>query len=158
MTEINNLAQSTVDLPIKPKKLPPIFPYLAVIALALLSGFALSRFLPASTGSSSTSENSSKPISTEDLGNEDVKVGVSYGSTTQEFKDEAEGTLEAGGLDGEGTHHLIRPGGDSQTIYLTSSVVDLSLFVGRKVKVKGETFTPQNAGWFMDVGVITALE
>jgi len=66
--------------------------------------------------------------------------------------------LEAGGLDGEGTHHLIRPGGDSQTIYLTSSVVDLSLFVGRKVKVKGETFTPQNAGWFMDVGVITALE
>jgi len=32
MTEINNLAQNTVDLPVKPKKLPPIFPYLAVVA------------------------------------------------------------------------------------------------------------------------------
>lgn len=81
------------------------------------------------------------------------------GSTdTKVFKDSAEGTLEEGGLEGEGTHRLIRPGGDSQTVYLTSSVVDLDVFVGKKVKVWGETLAAQKAGWFMDVGRVENLE
>lgn len=73
------------------------------------------------------------------------------------FKDAAEGTLEAGGIDGEGTHKLIRPGGDSQTVYLTSTVIDLDEYVGKKVKVWGETHTAQKAGWYMDVGKLEIL-
>lgn len=82
-----------------------------------------------------------------------VDTNKVVGSTnTKIFKDSAEGVLEKGGIDGEGTHKLVRPGGDSQTVYLTSSVVDLNKFIGKKVKVWGETFAAQKAGWFMDVG------
>jgi hypothetical protein len=70
----------------------------------------------------------------------------------QTFKDSAEGKLQKGGIDGEGTHHLVRTGGVSQTVCLTSSVVDLDQFVGKKVKVYGQTFAAKNAGWLMDVG------
>ena len=68
-----------------------------------------------------------------------------------------EGNLESGGINGEGTHKLIRPGGDSQTVYLTSSVLDLNQFVGKKVKVWGQTFSAKKAGWLMDVGRVEVL-
>lgn len=74
------------------------------------------------------------------------------------FRDRAEGTLEEGGIDGEGTHHLVRPGGDSQTVYLTSSVVDLAPFVGKKVEVWGETNKGHKAAWLMDIGRVKVLE
>ncbi len=77
---------------------------------------------------------------------------------TSMFKDSSEGTLEAGGINGEGTHKLIRPGGDSQTIYMTSTVIDLDIYVGKKVRVWGETQAAQTAGWFMDVGRLEILE
>ncbi len=73
------------------------------------------------------------------------------------FKDTAEGYLEAGGLDGEGSHKLIRAGGESQTVYLTSSITDLDKLVGMEVKVWGETFNGQKAGWLMDVGRIEVV-
>lgn len=87
-----------------------------------------------------------------------VKSEKIVGTTAKEFKDSAEGILEAGGLDGEGTHKLIREGGPSQTAYLTSSIIDLSKYVGKKVKVWGETFKAQKAGWLMDVGRLEILE
>lgn len=68
------------------------------------------------------------------------------------FKDSVTGVLQKGGLDGEGSHKLLRPGGPSQTAYLTSSVIDLDEFVGAEVTVWGETFKGQKAGWLMDVG------
>lgn len=76
------------------------------------------------------------------------------------FRDSTEGVLEVnqGEFTAEGSHKLIRPGGESQTAYLTSSVVDLDQFVGKKVKVWGETFQGQKAGWFMDVGLVEVLE
>lgn len=74
------------------------------------------------------------------------------------FKDKAEGTLEDGGVDGEGTHKLIRAGGPSQTAALTSSVIDLDEFVGKKVEIWGETNKSQKAAWFMDVGRIKVLD
>lgn len=77
---------------------------------------------------------------------------------TATFRDRAEGRLEEGGIDGEGTHHLVREGGESQNVYLTSSVIDLSQFVGKKVEVWGETNKAQKAGWLMDVGRIKILE
>ena len=73
------------------------------------------------------------------------------------LRDSAEGTLEGGGIDGEGTHKLIRPGGVSQTVYLTSSLLDLEQYVGKKVKVWGETFAAKKAGWLMDVGKVEVV-
>ncbi len=74
------------------------------------------------------------------------------------FKDTAEGLLKEGGIDGEGNYHLERPGGESQNVYLTSSTVDLSKFLNKKVKVWGQTFTGEKAGWLMDVGYIEVIE
>lgn len=76
----------------------------------------------------------------------------------QTFKDNAEGVLEKGGVNGEGTHHLVREGGPSRTAYLTSSIVDLDDFIGKKVRVWGETFGAEKAGWLMDVGRVEVLE
>jgi hypothetical protein len=70
------------------------------------------------------------------------------------FKDSAEGTLREGGIDGEGNFHLERPGGVSQNVYLTSTTVDLSNYIGKKVKVWGQTFQGEKAGWLMDVGSV----
>lgn len=74
------------------------------------------------------------------------------------FKDEATGVLKEGGVEGEGSHHLEREGGESQNVYLTSSVIDLDDFVGEKVTVWGETNKGQKAGWLMDVGKIKIIE
>jgi len=89
-----------------------------------------------------------------------IKTEKVVGSTdTSTFRDSAEGVLENGGIDGEGTHHLVRAEGrPDQNAYLTSSVVDLDQYAGKKVKVWGETFTAQKAGWLMDVGKIELLE
>lgn len=83
------------------------------------------------------------------------EVGLSDEAT---FRDRAEGVLEAGGIDSEGTHHLVRTGGESQTVYLTSSVVDLDAFLGKKVEVWGETNKGHKAAWLMDAGRIKILE
>ena len=74
------------------------------------------------------------------------------------FRDSASGELVAGGIDGEGTHHLVREGGDSQNVYLTSTVIDLESFVGKKVTVWGETIDARKAGWLMDVGKVKVSE
>jgi hypothetical protein len=87
-----------------------------------------------------------------------VKVGESYGSKDNIFKDSATGVIEADKEGGVGTHKLLREGGESQTARLTSSVVDLDMFVGRKVEVWGETFDSDEAGWFLDVGRVKVLE
>lgn len=88
-----------------------------------------------------------------------IQVNQVFGSANEtDFKDSAEGVLEVGGLDGEGSHKLLREGGVSQTVYLTSSITDLNKFAGMKVKVWGETFKGQKAGWLMDVGRIKVLE
>lgn len=88
-----------------------------------------------------------------------VVVGKVYGSTdASTFNTSAEGVLLVGGVNGEGSFHIAREGGESQNVYLTSSVVDLNLFVNHKVIVKGETFKAQRAGWLMDVGQVKVLE
>ena len=87
-----------------------------------------------------------------------AEVGKTYGSNdTSTYKDTAEGVLNDGGIDGEGQFHLVRPGGDSQNVYLTSSTVDLSTFLNRKIKVWGQTQAAQKAGWLMDVGRVQVL-
>jgi hypothetical protein len=88
-----------------------------------------------------------------------VKNGQVFGVQDEKtFKDSAEGYLEDGGIGGEGSHKLLRAGGANQTVVLTSSVTDLSKFVGMQVKVSGETFKAQKAGWLMDVGRVQVIE
>ena len=88
-----------------------------------------------------------------------VEKGKIYGSNdTKTFNDTAEGVLKKGGFEGEGQFHLQRSGGDSQSVYLSSSNVDLALFVDKKVKIWGATQTPQKVGWLMDAGRVQVLE
>lgn len=125
------------------------FTFLAV-SLGIVSGYFLS--------SRQAVKKEEKSLSRE-VKSEEIKKGTIVGiSDEKTFKDSAEGKLEKGGIDGEGSHHLIRPGGESQTVYLTSSVIDLDKFSGRRVKVWGETFSAKKAGWLMDVGKLKVLE
>lgn len=117
-----------------------------IVVLGIVSGFLLS-------GGGSDKINSGSG----GTGSADTNKVVGS-SDTKTFPDTAEGTLEAGGVDGEGTHHLVRPGGVSQTVYLTSSVLDLKEFEGKKVKIWGATFSGQKAGWLMDVGKVEVME
>lgn len=88
-----------------------------------------------------------------------VKAGDVFGIQDQDiFKDSAQGYLEEGGINGEGSHKLLREGGATQTVVLTSSVTDLSKFEGMEVKIMGETFKAQKAGWLMDVGRVEIVE
>lgn len=87
-----------------------------------------------------------------------IKAGDVFGITDDStFKDSAEGYLEEGGVNGDGSHSLLRAGGESQTVVLTSSVTDLDKFIGMNVKVWGETFKAQTAGWLMDVGKVEVV-
>lgn len=92
---------------------------------------------------------------TQQIAGDVVNAGDIFGvNDTSTFKDNAAGYLEKGGIDGEGSHKLLRVGGESQTVYLTSSVTDLDDFVGMEVEVWGETNKAQKAGWLMDVGSV----
>ncbi|MBN1263487.1 MAG: hypothetical protein JW991_03980 [Candidatus Pacebacteria bacterium] len=76
------------------------------------------------------------------------------------FPDDAEGRLEINDFSQveEGSHKLIRPYGESQAAYLSSTVIDLNQYVGQCVKVWGETFSARQAGWFLDVGRLKVLD
>jgi hypothetical protein len=135
MPGMNTQSKSLFTLPI----------FILLLSLAVLgvgTGYVLAR---TTSGKVATQEAPTTKSS--------VEVGKIYGSAdAKTFKDTAEGMLQTGGVEGEGQYHLVRPGGDSQNVYLTSSEVDLSLFVGKKVKIWGATQTAQKAGWLMDVG------
>jgi len=141
------LATKTASPAPKPaagSKFPLIFVF--VIILGLIVGYFLSP---------KTQISSDSVISGQDM----IKTDNEVGSTdTTTFRDNATGSIEAGGLNGEGTHKLIRSGGSSQTVYLISSIVDLDEFVGKTVQVWGETIKAQKVGWLMDVGRVKIVE
>jgi len=106
-----------------------------------------------------SSELASGPAPEQLIAEGQIKKGDVFGiQDSDTFSDEAIGYLQAGGLNGEGSHRLLRPGGESQTVYLTSTVTDLDLLVGSEIKVWGETYQGQKAGWLMDVGKIEIIE
>ena len=87
-----------------------------------------------------------------------IKNGDVFGAAdASPFPDSAQGYLQAGGINGEGSHALLRVGGASQTVYLTSSSTDLDKFVGMDVRVWGETMEGRYAGWLMDVGRVEVV-
>ncbi len=132
-------------------KTPWIKPLIIIVVMAVLgvgSGLIIAK---ATQTELSTTSSVSK--------GSEISKGTKLGSSdTKTFKDTAEGMLKEGGVDGEGQYHLERPGGESQNVYLTSSVVDLSLLKGRKIKVWGQTFAAEKAGWLMDVGRVEVLD
>ncbi len=138
----------------KPSKAPLVVLAVMAIAAGIATGFGANKLSAARSGSESSSTG---PSPMQKVAGDSVKAGDVFGSTAEVFKDSAEGYLEMGGLDGEGSHKLLRAGGPSQTVYLTSSVTDLDKLAGMDVKVWGETFKGQKAGWLMDVGKIEVV-
>lgn len=138
---------STESLP-KPAVKKLIFPVLLLILAGTASGYGLHRLTQKNTQS----------VSNADSGGRTDKGAVVGIIDEETFRDTASGKLVAGGINGEGSHHLIREGGKSQYVYLTSSIIDLDQFIDRQVKVWGETFEAQKAGWLMDVGRLEILE
>ncbi len=158
--DIPNLASNTVIKP-SPLKLPQKqkLIYLIIVILAIIFGFCISRFLPTRMSiSNNSSNNSSNNVASKIVEGQEIKVGTIYGNLSKNFSDNAVGVIKSGGVNNEGTHTLEREGGVTQNAALTSSVVDLDLFIGKKVEVKGETNDSNKAAWFMDVGSIKILE
>lgn len=81
---------------------------------------------------------------------------------TRTFRDFAEGIIrkrsESKSPDEyiEGTHLLEREG--AMPVALTSSVVDLSKYEDKKVKIFGETQKAIKEGWLMDVGRVEEIQ
>jgi hypothetical protein len=86
------------------------------------------------------------------------KPATSAGADNQTFRDFADGTIQKRPAPKnsdeyvEGTHLLVRV--NAVPVALTSSVVDLSAYEGKKVKVFGETQKAIKEGWLMDVGKV----
>jgi ABC-type ATPase involved in cell division len=96
-----------------------------VLLLGGITGFVLAKNSKTTVATTSSSSSSSSASSGTVVGSDD----------TSTFKDTVEGTVKEGGIEGEGQFHLERPGGESQNVYMTSSTVDLSQFVDKKVKI-----------------------
>lgn len=150
--EISNLAKEQIPFAERPKivkRILPIALIILAIGLGIFTGFYFSGRKETAVLSGGRGV----------VPQSQIVKGSEFGSNDlSKFKDTAIGVLEAGGVDGEGTHKLLREGGPSQTVYLTSSVLDLDQFVGKKIQIWGETFQAQKAGWLMDIGRIKVLE
>lgn len=140
------------DLQVSSKKPKPL----------IIGFFALTLILGIFTGAmvkNLTSSSPGKNLRGVDIDELSLQVGDTFGVDDDDlFPDTVAGYLKKGGINGEGTHSLLRSGGVSQTVYLTSSIVDLDEFVGHQVTIWGETFAGQKAGWLMDVGRIRVDE
>jgi hypothetical protein len=121
----------------------------AIVLCGIVSGFILSKTLGKPVGGAIV-EKSNNTVQT---------TNVTANSTTnQTFSDSAEGELAENTINTDSSYILTRPGGISQTVYLTSSVLDLGQYVGKKVKVWGQTYAAKKAGWLMDVGKVEMLQ
>lgn len=131
-------------------------PALIIISIIAISmGFWGSKILPLTSQANNTTDNNISIINPENITDQSkIEEGKLYGNTSKAFTDTATGTLEKGSINGEGTHILNRAGGATQRASLTSSVVDLDLFVGKKVEVKGQTNASTKTSWLLDVGTI----
>lgn len=147
-TPISNSMKKTMNL------------YMILGTVAILAGVATGfggYKLQAQSGGQSQRAIQNQNI--QQLPGKSIQVGDVFGvNDSDTFTDSAQGYLEIGGIDGEGSHRLLRQGGPSQTVYLTSSITDLDPLAGMEVKVSGETFKGQKAGWLMDVGRVEVIK
>lgn len=118
---------------------------LGILASAIILGGGTGYLLANSKGTTNTA----LPI------NKNPKTAEEDNRT---FRDFAEGTIQKRSESKnpseytEGTHVLEREG--AVPVALTSSVIDLSEYEGKKVKVLGETQKAIKEGWLMDVGKV----
>lgn len=121
--------------------------FVVILIFALLSGVG--------TGYILASTSPGRKIGSQISLNENPKTAQQDAKT---FRDFAEGKItkkeepKKAGEYTEGTHLLIRD--NAVPVALTSSVVDLSEYENKKVKVYGETQKALKEGWLMDVGRI----
>ena len=128
--------------------LPTIIIFIAVITAGMLTG----SFLKSKISSGKGSAVSVSGVKTE-IPQSGVKAGDTYGSADEKiFRDKVLGVVDKSGINGEGTHKLVRPGGSTQTVCISSTTIDLDQLVGHQVTLWGETFKGQKCGWLMDVG------
>lgn len=138
----------SIDPQVSSKKPKPIIIgfFALVLVLGIFTGAMIRNLTTSSPGQN---------LRGVDIDESSLKVGDAFGVDDLDlFPDTVTGYLKKGGINGEGTHSLLRSGGVSQTVYLTSSIVDLDEFVGHQVTIWGETFAGQKAGWLMDAGRI----
>ncbi|WKZ26059.1 MAG: hypothetical protein QY322_01975 [bacterium] len=121
---------------------------ITVVLLGIGAGYLLSGAGKDSDGFLSISKEQTIIVSENEAGVADESI----------FASTADGLLEEGGIADEGTHHLVRGVGPSQYAYLTSTSVDLDKFVGKKVRIWGDTISGKKAGWLIDVGKIKVIE
>lgn len=137
--------------PVEPK--PVVATKIAILIIAVMlvmgsaTGFMIAQLTAPQLPGMGAKNSGIERVDTE------TKAGIIDKKT---FTDTATGVLREGGIEGEGSHHLER-GAKDQTAYLTSSTVDLSSYVGKKVQVWGQTNTAQTAGWLMDVGYVEVI-
>lgn len=137
------------DAPLKKKNFSVVVATFVVIVGGIYTGWLLS-------GQSLASQKKDASDATpQGVQQSETEAGLEDESN---LPDSAEGMLLEGGIEGEGTHHLDRGLGETKYVYLTSTVIDLQGFVGKKVKVWGETLSALEAGWLMDVGKIKVIE
>lgn len=134
----------------KPKSFTQLLIY--VVVVTLLTGVGTGYILASSGGKSETASSV--------VGTKEPPKNAQQDTRT--FRDFAEGkiTKKPASKDNdtytEGTHILVRDKGVPVT--LTSSVVDLNQYEGKKVKVYGETQKALESGWLMDVGRVEELK
>lgn len=153
ITDDTQVEDNTME-PVQKSKLVPIVIIVGIL-LGLSTGFyfAKKQLLMADGGLATTSGTQALTSATT------IKKGDVFGSADEKtFRDQAEGIIVAGGIDGEGSHHIERGENKSQWVYITSTVVDLDLVAGDRVMVWGETNQGKKAGWLMDVGRVKILE
>ena len=150
--QVENQHMSTKSKSTNPKK--NLIIALVMVVAGIGTGYALYSATADKSQAVSSIVNPETPTSAESVAAGEV-YGAEQGDT---FTDEAEGVLVKGGVKGEGSHHILRDGGPARNVYLTSSVLDLNLFNDHHVKVWGETFQAQEAGWLMDVGRVEVVE
>ncbi len=133
----------------QPSKIEKIFVPLLIAGIVLGLGTGYYFSVKASGGGSLANPISSQQAQT-------------AGADNQTFRDFAEGVIQpkptpkTGQDYSEGTHLLMRDTGTP--VALTSSVVDLSKYVGKKVRVLGETQKALKEGWLMDVGKVEEIK
>lgn len=119
-----------------------------IIVIAVILGMGTGYIMANKTGVSSVPLIDSKPKAA----SQDNKT----------FRDFAQGTLRARPQSKkieeyvEGSHILTRD--DNDPVALTSSVIDMTQYEGKKVKVFGETQKAIKEGWLMDVGKIEEIK
>lgn len=130
----------------------PLPKALTILVVVILIG-SMVGWLIGKNKNTTTNEISKAPENTSSVTKKTVGV-----TDKKNFKDSVEGILREGGIEGEGNFYIERPGGKSQNAYLTSSTIDMSEYIGKKVKTWGETYKGEKVGWLMDVGAIEVLE